>query len=177
MSERSDRQVLVAGVGNIFLSDDGFGVEVANRLAGAPMPEGVRVADYGIRGLHLAYDLVDDVDILVLVDALPLGEAPGTVALVEAEVPLPPEAGDPALDREPEPTVDAHSMSPAVVLSSLASLGGSVDRVLVVGCQPESVGEGIGLSPTVADAIPRAVAMVHEVVADITQPLTRETPA
>ncbi|CAN5703442.1 MAG: hydrogenase maturation protease [Iamia sp.] len=171
------RRVLVAGVGNIFFSDDGFGVEVANRLAGSPLPEGVRLAEYGIRGLHLAYDLVDDVDVLVLIDALPLGEQPGVVALVEAEVPEPPGPDDAPPDGDPEPTVDAHSMSPAVVLSSLASLGGTLDRVLVVGCQPESVAEGIGLTPVVAEAVDRAVAMVHEVVADITQPATRESPA
>ena len=77
--------MLIAGVGNIFLGDDGFGVEVANRLAGQRMPDGVRVADFGIRGVHLAYELLDGYDALVLVDALPMGEAPGTLAVVEPD--------------------------------------------------------------------------------------------
>ena len=111
-------RTLVAGIGNIFLGDDGFGVEVATRLAAAgPPPDGVTVAEYGIRGVHLAYELLDGYDVLVLVDALPMGEAPGTLAVIEAEpVPTP---ADPAA----APVVDAHSMSPAAVLTALAGLG------------------------------------------------------
>ena len=78
-------RVLVAGIGNIFFGDDAFGVEVAQRLAGRPMPEGVKVVDFGIRGVHLAYELLDGYDALVLVDALPMGEPPGTVAVIEPE--------------------------------------------------------------------------------------------
>ena len=78
--------MLVAGIGNIFLGDDGFGVEVAQRLADRPMPEGVQVADFGIRGVHLAYELLDGYDALVLVDAVPMGEPPGTVAVIEPEL-------------------------------------------------------------------------------------------
>ena len=132
--------MLVAGIGNIFLGDDGFGVEVAQRLLARPVPEGVRVEDFGIRGVHLAYELLDGYDALVLVDAVPMGEAPGTVALIEPEI-SELEPGD-----DPVPTLEAHSMSPAVVLDMLAGLGGKVDRILIVGCEPATVDEGIGLS-------------------------------
>jgi len=84
--DRGERRVLVAGIGNIFLSDDGFGVEVAQRLLTRPVPDGVRVEDFGIRGVHLAYELLDGYETLVLVDAVPMGEAPGTVALLEPEI-------------------------------------------------------------------------------------------
>ena len=113
--------VLVAGVGNIFLRDDGFGVEVASRLATRPMPEGVRVVDFGIRGLHLAYELLDGYDALVLVDAMPMGEPPGTVAVVEPDIDV---TGSDVV------AVDAHGMDPATVLATLSGLGGSVGRVL-----------------------------------------------
>ena len=83
-------RVLVAGIGNIFLGDDGWGVEVANQLARRPMPAGVRVADFGIRGVHLAYELLDGYDALVLIDAMPMSEAPGTIAVLEPDVPAPP---------------------------------------------------------------------------------------
>ena len=103
-------KILVAGIGNIFLGDDGFGVEVAARLAGAELPEGVRVEDFGIRGVHLAYELLDGYDALVLVDAVPMGEPPGTVAIIEPD-PVEPTWANPAA-----PAMDAHSMNPAVVL-------------------------------------------------------------
>ncbi|HXH56622.1 hydrogenase maturation protease [Iamia sp.] len=158
-------RVLVAGIGNIFLGDDGFGVEVVGRLAGRPMPDGVTVVDFGIRGLHLAYQLLDGYDVLVLVDALPLGEPPGTVALVEAEVPT---TAEPDPETPTGPALDAHSMSPAVVLATLAHLGGSVDQVFVVGCQPATVAEVIGLSDAVAASVDRALAMVDDLLADLT---------
>jgi len=156
-------RVLVAGIGNVFLGDDGFGVEVVDRLRRRPVPAGAKVVDFGIRGLHLAYELLEGFEALVLVDALPLGEAPGTVALVEAEVPDAPEP-DPEVTG---PALDAHTMSPAVVLGTLAHLGGSVDRVLVVGCQPATVAEGMGLSDDVAAAVDVAVAMVDDVLAEL----------
>jgi hydrogenase maturation protease len=153
------RGVLVAGIGNIFLSDDGFGVEVANRLASQPMPAGVRVADFGIRGVHLAYELLEGYDTLVLVDAISRGDPPGTVSILEA--PAHPEAddGDGVLE-----AMDAHGMQPAAVLAMLSDLGGAVDRVLVVGCEPESLEDGIGLSEPVTAAIPAAVDAVRELI-------------
>jgi hydrogenase maturation protease len=155
-------RVLVAGIGNIFFGDDGFGVEVANRLLQRPVPRGVKVVDFGIRGVHLAYELLDGYDVLVLIDALPIGDAPGTVALIEPELPEPPDPGD-----DVAPTVDAHSMSPALVLGMLAGLGGSVDQIYVVGCQPETIEERIGLSEPVAAAVEPAVDLVDEVLADL----------
>jgi hydrogenase maturation protease len=165
----STRRILVAGIGNTFLGDDGFGVEVANRLAGRALPDGVRAADFGIRGVHLAYELLDGYDALVLVDAVPMGEPPGTVAIIEPE--LEPRRGDgEAADDGPAPALDAHSMNPAVVLGMLSSLGGRVDRVVVVGCQPSVIEEGIGLSSPVAAAVDRAVDAVLEALAELCVP-------
>jgi hydrogenase maturation protease len=154
--------VLVAGIGNIFLGDDGFGVEVANRLASLPQPEGVVVADFGIRGVHLAYELLGGYDALVLIDAVSLGDEPGTIAVIEPEV-----ADLVASDDDIAPTMDAHSMNPAVVLGMLAGLGGEVGRVLIVGCQPEILDEGIGLSAPVTAAIDRAITAVTELVTEL----------
>jgi hydrogenase maturation protease len=156
-------RTLVAGIGNIFLSDDGFGVEVAARLADEPVPDGVRVEDFGIRGVHLAYELLDGYDALVLVDAVPMGEPPGTVAIVEPEL----GQSDRDSDGETPPVMDAHSMNPAIVLDMLASLGGEVGRVLVVGCQPSVIDEHIGLSAPVAAAVDRAVEAVLETLTEL----------
>ncbi len=106
-------KILVAGIGNIFLGDDGFGVEVANRLRRPTLPDGVRVEDFGIRGVHLAYELLDGYDALVLIDAVPMGEPPGTVAIIEPD-PVG-EVGD--VGELATPAMDAHSMNPAVVLA------------------------------------------------------------
>ena len=152
--------VLVAGVGNIVLGDDGFGSEVARRLAGRALPQGVRVADYGIGGIHLAYDLLGDVDLLVLVDALPRGVAPGTVSLVEVT-----QADDLA-----HPTVDSHAMDPATVFASVRGLGGSLPETVVVGCEPAEVTERMGLSPVVAAAVEPAVGQILELLAERTAP-------
>jgi hydrogenase maturation protease len=145
--------VLVAGIGNIFQSDDAFGVEVAGRLAGRSWPDGVRVEDFGIRGIHLAYELLEGYDTVVLVDAVAQGEAPGTVSVVEPD--SIPGAGKPA---------DPHSLDPAAVLSLLADLGGSVGRLFLVGCEPADIEDGMGLSPAVASAIDDAVRLVEELV-------------
>jgi hydrogenase maturation protease len=153
--------VLVAGIGNLFLSDDAFGVEVANRLASRPVPPGVRVADFGIRGVHLAYELLDGYDGLILIDAVPMGEPPGTVAVIETQ----PDGGL-GLDSDTATVVDAHNMGPEVVLATLARLGGHVERVYVVGCQPASLEEGIGLSPPVAAAVDGAVELCRQLLAE-----------
>ena len=158
--------ILVAGIGNVFFGDDGFGVEVARRLAERDLPPDVRVADYGIRGVHLAFDVLDGVDVLVLVDAVPLGEEPGTVAVIEVDV------DDVALGEAS--ALDAHRMTPATVLGNLAHLGGHVRRVLVVGCQPAVIEEGIGLSEPVAAAVDRAVDDVLELIADALAPAGKE---
>ena len=148
-------RVLVAGIGNVFLGDDAFGVEVVRRLDPATLPDGVDVVDYGIRGVHLAYDLLDGRwGTVVLVDAVPLDDPPGTLAVLEVD---PTGSGTP---------VDAHGMHPAAVLALLHDLGGTVDRALVVGCTPATVEERMGLSEPVAAAVDEAVRLVAEVVRD-----------
>ena len=142
--------VLVAGIGNLFLTDDGFGPEVARRLASEPLPDGVKVVDYGIRGMHLAYDLLDGYDALVVVDALPGKGKPGDLSVLEVG---PDDLG--------EGELDAHGMAPVAVLASLGQLGGSLPPTYIVGCQPADVGEGIGLTPDVAGAIDDAIKLVH----------------
>ena len=145
--------VLVAGIGNLFLTDDGFGSEVARRLALGPLPDGVRVVDYGIRGMHLAYDLLDGYEALVVVDALPGEGSPGDLSVLSVG---PEDLG--------EGELDAHGMAPVSVLASLGQLGGALPPTYVVGCQPAEVGEGMGLTPAVEAAVDRAVALVHEVL-------------
>jgi hydrogenase maturation protease len=158
------RKTLVAGCGNIFLGDDAFGSEVARRLAAEELPEGVKVADFGIRGVHLAYELLDGYNTAILVDATPRGEPPGTVYLIEPEV----DGGDRAARAEQAetPLIDAHGMAPHEVLDLLSSLGGSVEHVLVVGCEPAEVRERMGLSEVVEAAIPQAMQLIRELVQD-----------
>jgi len=150
---------VVAGIGNIFNRDDGFGSAVAQELVQRPAPPDVRVEDYGIRGMHLALDLLDGCDLLVLIDALAGDEPPGTVTLLE-----PDPAGGGA-----EP-LDAHLLDPQAVLAMVAGLGGAIERVLVVGCQPADLDEGIGLSPPVAAAVATAVQMVEDLIAERNAP-------
>jgi hydrogenase maturation protease len=156
-------RVLVAGIGNVFLGDDGFGVEVVHRLVGgwgeAPaLPDGVDVVDYGIRGVHLAYELLDErYDTVVLVDAVPMAEPPGTLAVLEV--------GDDALPAEAA-VVEAHAMNPAVVLTALRALGGRQPRVLVVGCAPGRFDEDMQLSAPVAGAVDEAVRLVARVAGE-----------
>jgi hydrogenase maturation protease len=161
--------VLVAGIGNLFLGDDGFGPEVARRMAaaesGEPVPDGVRVVDYGIRGMHLAYDLLDGVGALVLVDALP-GEGPaGTLTVLEVG---PDDLGDGEFD--------AHGMDPVAVLASLEAMGGRLPPTYVVGCRPADLSEGIGLSDPVAQAVGDAVVTVRRLVDEIVRGSDAEVP-
>jgi hydrogenase maturation protease len=160
---------MIAGVGNIFLGDDGFGVEVARRLADADLPDWVRVADYGISGMHLAYDLAEGFDSTILVDTTQRGGEPGTVYLIEPE-PAPdstgpgPDDGTGAMLASMT-LLNAHGMQPDLVLSLAGTLGADAGRVLVVGCEPASLEEGIGLSAPVAAAVDDAVQMVTRLVA------------
>lgn len=142
--------VLIAGIGNLFHSDDGFGCEVARRLVAEPLPESVRVVDYGIRGIHLAYDLLEGYDALVIIDAIPRGDAPGEVTVLEVG---PDDIGEAAFD--------AHGMNPVAVLGTLGDLGGTLPPTYVVGCRPASIEEGIGLSEPVEAAIPVALAEIR----------------
>jgi hydrogenase maturation protease len=151
--------VLVVGVGNIFLGDDGFGVEVARRLSTKDLPDHVRVVDYGIRGMHLAYDLVGaDHDLTIMVDATQRGDPPGTVYVIELDLPEPADTGGPA------PLLDAHGMQPDVVMGLIAVLGGEPGRVLLVGCEPASLDHRMSLSPVVEAAVDTAVRVVTGLV-------------
>ncbi|MDN4522478.1 MULTISPECIES: hydrogenase maturation protease [Mycolicibacterium] len=150
-------RILVAGIGNIFLGDDGFGPEVIRRVPHRLAGPCVRLRDYGIRGMHLAYDLLGPWSALVLVDAVPDRGAPGTVHVFEA---------DPETLTAPT-GLDAHAMDPGAVFACLNALGGAAPHTVVVGCEVETVEEGIGLSETVAAAVPAAVRAVEDVVADL----------
>ncbi|MEU9127950.1 hydrogenase maturation protease [Kitasatospora sp. NPDC048540] len=149
-------RVLVAGVGNIFLGDDGFGVEVVRRLSALALPDHVELVDTGVRGVHLAYQLLEGYRTVVLVDATARGCEPGTVYLIEARLPEP----------EERPAVmDGHRMTPDAVLAVLGTLTSGLGRsgpekVLVVGCEPQSLDEGMGLSPVVEASVDEAVHVV-----------------
>lgn len=150
-------RILVAGIGNIFLGDDGFGPEVLRRITSEPLPAGVRAVDYGIRGMHLAFDLLDGWDALILVDAVPHRERPGRLRVFKVD---PDAAGA-------SPELDAHGMDPGAVFASLAALGGRLPRTVVVGCEAACVEEGIGLSEPVAAAVAVAVDTVRSLLADV----------
>ena len=150
-------RVLVAGLGNIFFGDDAFGVAVAKRLAEQGVPEGMRVADFGIRGIHLAYELLEEAyDLTVLADATARGGAPGTLYVIEPDL-------DRAAPAAPA-VADAHGMSPDQVFAWLTRLGGRPGRVVVVGCEPARIDEGIGLSEPVASAVGEAVRLILDLV-------------
>jgi hydrogenase maturation protease len=152
-------RVLVAGVGNVFLGDDGFGVEVVRRLSEVDIPDWVRLVDYGIRGMHLAYDMAGgDYELTILVDAAARGEPPGTVSVVEL---------DPAAERRPDqpvPLLDAHGMQPDVVLALVDQLGGTPGRVVLVGCEPALLDHRMALSPPVERMVDAAVRAVVDLV-------------
>lgn len=154
------KRVLVAGIGNVFLADDGFGVEVVKRLAGRWLPEGVEVVDFGIRGLDLAYALQDDYETVIFVGALPRGEEPGTVYPIEPEI-----------EEEGEVALDTHGMDPVKVLRFARAMGAAPTRTLVVGCEPQLVLSGenyddvlMELSEPVRAAVEEAAKLVESLV-------------
>jgi hydrogenase maturation protease len=144
--------VLVAGVGNIFFADDGFGPAVVQALAGSEIPAGVKVEDFGIRGMHLAYELLAGYERAIIIDAVPRGAAAGTVFTLEPEVSA--KGGSP----------DAHRMDLQNVFNFVRVLGGEPPPITLVGCEPASVAEGIGLSPAVQEAIEPAAALVRRLM-------------
>jgi len=159
----SDRAtILIAGVGNIFRGDDAFGVELAQRLMARKLPESVRVVDFGIRSLDLAYALLDGYDVNILLDATPRGGPPGTLYVIEPDwrdlASLPAQA-----------EMETHGMNPMRALRAVKSFGGELKRVLLVGCEPLTLGseeEGkLGLSPVVMLAVDEGVALVESLVA------------
>lgn len=157
-------RVLIAGIGNVFHGDDGFGVEVVSRLSTRDLPPEAVVADYGIRGVHLAYELLDGAyETTIFVDAMKRGEAPGTVYVLDAD----PATSVPGAAHSDEgPVLDAHGMHPAAVLALLRRLGGTPGRIYVVGCEPLTLDEGMGLSEPVAAAVDEAARRVRELVSD-----------
>jgi hydrogenase maturation protease len=162
-------RMLIAGIGNIFLGDDGFGPEVAKRLAAVSLPGWVRVADYGTSGMHLAYDLAEGYDAAILIDAAPRGDRPGTVSVLDVTAEHRPDAGPGDGDGTigASRLFDAHGMQPDVVLGMLDMLGGAGPaRILVVGCEPASVDYGMELSEPVAGAVEEAVQVVLDLVAE-----------
>jgi hydrogenase maturation protease len=159
----SPKRVLVAGVGNIFLGDDGFGVEVVRRLAERGLPEGVEVADFGIRGMDLAYALQEDYELVVFVDAIPRGDKPGTLYLIEPEI-----------EENGEISLDTHGMDPVKVIKLARALGAKRTRTLVVGCEPQVIVSGedyddmlMELSEPVRMAVDEAVRLVESLVEEI----------
>ena len=159
-------RILVAGIGNVFLGDDGFGCEVVRRLAEREPPEGVEIVDFGIRGMDLAYALMDPYEVVVFVDAVPRGEEPGTVYLIEAEVP-----------EEGEVALDTHGMDPVNVIRLARVLGAEIPRTLVVGCEPKVVLTGedyddmlMELSEPVQKAVDEAVRLVESIVEEANAP-------
>jgi hydrogenase maturation protease len=158
-------RVLIACVGNIFLGDDGFGVEVARRLAGRPLPDGVKLVDYGTGGMHLAYDMADGYQTTILVDAAPRGGEPGTITVIEVD---PAEHPNPAAALgalQGSMLFDGHGMQPDVVFGILEMLGGKAGRIFVVGCEPASTDYGMELSEPVAAAAGEAVGIVLDLAA------------
>jgi hydrogenase maturation protease len=151
--------ILIACIGNIFLGDDGFGVEVARRLLARPQPAGVRIIDFGIRGFDLAYALQDGYDVAILVDAWPHGQAPGAVSVVEPDLSQ--------LKAAPGGFVQPHAMNPINVLRMAEAMNSSHGRVFLVGCEPHNLGgdEGhMGLSAAVEAAVERAVTEIDLLV-------------
>ena len=153
MTER----ILIACIGNIFLGDDGFGTEAATALAKRTWPAGVKLVDYGIRGLDLAYAMLEPWDAIVLVDVISRGEAPGTLYLLQ-----------PLQTPEAQRGIDPHSMDPATVIATARSLGSVTAELYIVGCEPLDFGDELegrmGLSPPVEAAVPGAVQMVRDLV-------------
>ena len=157
-------RILVAGIGNIFLGDDAFGVEVVRRLAAKCLPQGVDVVDFGIRGCDLTYALLDGYATVILVDALPRGQAPGTLYVIE------PEAEDPMAGHSADVLPETHSLNPAGVLQLVQRMGGHIDRLVLVGCEPSPLdGDDMrdGLSDAVAAAVDEAVEMVEALIEQV----------
>jgi hydrogenase maturation protease len=173
------KTILIAGIGNIFLGDDAFGVEVACALSRRSLPGEVQVKDFGIRGFDLAYTLLAPWHTVILVDALPRKEAPGTLFVLEPDLTGLGDPGAAGMDLNP------HGMDPMRVLNLAASLGPIPARILVIGCEPRDFGDELegrmGLSPQVQAAVDEALNMIEELVGRILaankdQPMPLQTP-
>ncbi len=167
---RSDdrKRILIACIGNIFLGDDAFGVEVAKRLSQTQLPPGVRLVDFGIRGLELAYALADGYQAAILVDAAPRGNAPGTLYIMELDH-----------DSAPAATLtNAHDLTPGKVLKLTASLGKPTERMVLVGCEPEPLKETepmrMELSPPVRRAVDESIPLIVQLASRLLGEIGRD---
>jgi hydrogenase maturation protease len=155
-------RTLVAGIGNIFLGDDAFGVEVVQRLARRPQSANVTVSDFGIRGFDLAYSLLEGFDPVILVDALPRGGQPGTLYVIEPELDHGTGSSDSGV------LMQGHSLDPAQVLHLVKALGGHLPRLILVGCEPGLIEEGndleMSMSPAVSRTVDEAVAVIESLL-------------
>jgi hydrogenase maturation protease len=180
MSAPMKERILIAGIGNIFLGDDAFGVEVVRRLAARKLPDAIRVVDFGIRGFDLAYALMEGYEITILVDATPRGGEPGTLYTIEPDL-----RSVPAPQTGVSSAIDAHSMDPVKVLGLVKALDGECKRILIVGCEPEALDaeeqmQGrMGLSEPVERAVGRAVdvivSMTAKLLAEPAETLTKNS--
>jgi hydrogenase maturation protease len=162
VSPEREKQILVAGVGNSFLSDDGFGGHVAKRLEARDVPSGVTVMDFGTGGLDLAYEVMRGYDALVIVDVSQQGGEPGTIYVIE------PAEADVEGGIEDGEVINPHGMDPGTVLRFVKSVGGWPGKVVIVACEPTTVEEmGLELSADVAGAVDRAVDSVLEQIAEL----------
>ena len=156
------KRVMIAGVGNMFMKDDGFGGAVVKKILNKKFPEGVEVKDFGTGGLKLAYDLMKGYDGLILLDASARGEKPGTLYVIE------PNEDDINPDLEQGGPIDPHGADPATVLRFVKSIGSWPAKVLIVACEPETIDDfEIGLSEPVNAAIDKAVEMVEDIIKEI----------
>ncbi len=157
-----EKQILVAGVGNAWLSDDGFGGEVARRLEAREVPEGVTIYDAGSGGLELAYEVMRGYHALVLVDVSKQGGEPGTLYVMEPD----PDDVEGAL--EDGDRIDLHGMDPRTMLRFVKMVGGWPGKVVVVAVEPAEVEEiGLGLSPQIEAAVEGAIDLVMKTVAEL----------
>lgn len=163
--------ILIAGIGNIFFGDDAFGCEVAAQLMRRPLPEGVRVIDFGIRSYDLAYAMMNGPDVTIFLDATPRGQPPGTIYLLEPDKNI--------LDSNFGEVVNAHSMNPVRVLQLLHSLGGQPGRLYLVGCEPavlETEEGAMGLSEKVQAAVAPAIEMIETLIREILEEAGNPAP-
>ena len=157
-----EKQILVAGVGNAWMLDDGFGSVVAQRLEGREMPSGVKVMDAGSGGLDLAYEIMRGYHALVLVDVSRQGGEPGTLYLIE------PDLEEIAPTIEDGEAINPHGMDPATVLRFVRAVGGWSGKVVIVACEPGAVEDlGLGLSPALEAAVDQAIALIDETIGEL----------
>jgi hydrogenase maturation protease len=160
--QRTTKQILVAGIGNAWMRDDGFGGEVAKLLEARELPSGVRVMDFGSGGLDLAYEVMRGYDALILIDVSRQGEKPGTLYVMEAD------SDDVDGKVEDGQMLDPHGMDPETVLRFVKYVGGWPGRVFVVACEPEIVEDvGFGLSDAVSGSLARAADVVLETIDEL----------